>query len=152
MAKNNGQKDAPLVLTDLTQLPGRDIDVRIELDGGQAIVIPCRALTFKRYQEIGRMVTDPMPPVMAGPKGKIYDFQDPVYQSKRDEANERRRYLRLAEFVRAEMPGETLQEQADWLADHLEMGILMALARQMDSTLSGGMAAIEARAATFQPA
>lgn len=152
MAKSNGTAQDARRITSLADLPSRDIDVRVEVDGGDALLIPCRALTFKRYQEIGRMVAEPTPPVMAGPKGKIYDYQDPAYQDKRNEANEQRRYLRLAEFIRIDIPGTDLTSKAAWLADNLEMGVLMALARQMDSTLSGGNAAIEARAATFQSA
>lgn len=139
-------------ITSLTQLPSRDMPVRIEIEGQEdAIVIPCRALTFRRYQEVGRLVADATPPTMAGKNGVLYDWQNPDYRAKQEAIQEQRNMLRLAEFVRADIPGDTLEAKAEWMASELEMGVVYALKAAMDKTLQGGGAAVNARAGTFQP-
>ena len=154
MTKTNGKNSGVQTILDLSALPSRDFMVNIELsseDTPTIIQIPCRAMTFKRYQEIGRMVEDPDPPYVAGKQGKIYDFQDRAYLRAKEVAGEKRQYLRLAEFVQATIPGADLQEKADWMAEHMEAGILLALRRAMDGSMIGGVAHIEARAESFRP-
>ena len=149
MAGKNGKTNG--AITSLLQLPGRDVPVTIEIEGqNDPIVIPCRALTFRRYQEVGRMVTDAAPPTMAGKNGVIYDWQNPDYRARQEAVQEQRNLLRLAEFVRAEIPGDNLQAKADWMMDNLEMGVVYALKAAMDKTLQGGGAAVNARAGAFQ--
>ena len=144
MASSNGHKS----LIDL--LPAREFDVKIEIKGqAEPVVIPCRALSYKRYQEIRRLIPETPVPAMGGPRGKIYDTENPEYKQKRTEANEQRNYLCLAEFIQADIPGDSLQDRADWLANNMEMGIVNELLSQMLGTVENGRAAIEGRAATF---
>lgn len=163
MAKENGKQDLidaaaeaekPVrTLTNLLDLPNRDVPVRIEMDS-ETLIIPCRAMTYKRFREIGRLVPDPSPPVLAGRDGKKYDYQDPEYTRKRQDADEQRLYLRLAEFVQADIPNapkEDLHARGNWIAEHMEMGIVKALSNAVDQTIIGGEAHVEARVATFQP-
>lgn len=150
--KGGGAETKTTPITSLLQLPSRDVPVKIEIEGqDDPIVIPCRALTLKRYQEIGRMVADVQPPSMAGKTGMMYDWQNPDYRAKQEAVQEQRNMLRLAEFVQADIPGASLQEKADWMADNLEMGVIYALKSAMDRTLQGGGAAVNARAETFHP-
>ena len=150
MAGKNGKTNG--AITSLTQLPSRDLPVTIEIEGqDEMIVIPCRALTFRRYQEIGRMVPDVAPPTMAGKNGILYDWQNPEYKAKQEAVQEQRNMLRLAEFVQADIPGNTLQDKADYIANELEMGVVYALKSAMDKTMQGGGASVSAREANFQP-
>lgn len=148
--KTNGKNNG--AISSLTQLPSRDVPVRIEIEGqANPVIIPCRALTFRRYQEIGRMVPDVAPPSMAGKTGVMYDWQNPEYKAKQEAAQEQRNMLRLAEFIQADIPGNTLQDKADYIASELEMGVVYALKSAMDKTIQGGGASVSAREANFQP-
>lgn len=164
MANENGKRDLidaaanpeskPVrTLTSLLDLPNKDVPVRIEMDS-ETLVIPCRAMTYKRFREIGRLVPDPSPPVMAGRNGKMYDYQDPEYNRQRADADEQRLYLRIAEFVQLDIPNTSkgdLKARAAWIAENMEMGIVKALSNAIDQTIVGGEAHVEARAASFQP-
>lgn len=140
---------APVRLTSLADMPSLDIDVHIST-GNEALVIPCRELTYKRFQEIGRMVTEPEPKTVgAGPKGPIYSYSHPEYLQARQDAADRRLYLRLAEFVKLDIPGETLEARAAQLEDALSVAIVTKLAEAMQKTQSEGETRIEQRAVTF---
>ena len=129
-------------------LPDRDKTVFVEMDD-QTLAFPCRMLTYKRFNELGRMIPDPEPPMMAGPKGKIYDLQNPEYLAKFPEVAEKRMFYRLVEFLRMTIPGETMAEKAAYLSDNLEYTIVKALVEGMQQTMIEGKARVESRAATF---
>lgn len=153
MAKDKTTEQKPpeksvVAIASFGDLPDRDITVRIEM-ADKVLAFPCRTLTYKRFNELGRMVPDPEPPVMAGPKGKIYDLQDPNYLKQLPEAAELRMYYRLTEFLRLPIPGATISEKAMFLSDTLEYTIVKALVEAMQQNMLEGKASVEARAATF---
>lgn len=163
MAKENGKQDLidaaaeaekPVrTLTNLLDLPNRDVPVRIEMDS-ETLIIPCRAMTYKRYQELGRLIPDPEPPVLAGKNGKMYDRENPEYLRRLTEVADERLFLRLAEFVQAEIPNTPqtdLKARAAWISEHMEMSIVRGLSSAMTMTVLGGEAHVEARAVSFQP-
>ena len=144
---------APTIKTvaSLTDLPSRSTTVNIAMEDG-ILSFPCKALTYARWNELGRMVTDPPPPIMGGDRsGPKFNLQDPTYIMQREEAGEKRLYYRLTEFLNISIPGETIQERAQALRETLEFGIVKALAQAMQQTALTGEVSVNARAETFHP-
>lgn len=153
MAKEKDNKESPpgkpvVNIGSFGDLPDRDITIFIEM-ADTTLAFPCRTLTYKRFNELGRLIPDPEPPHMAGPKGKIYDLQNPEYLAKFPEVAEKRMFYRLVEFLRLPTPGATLAEKADFLSENLEYTIVKALVEAMQQNMIEGKARVEARAATF---
>ena len=151
MAKEKETKipEKPVVqIVGFGDLPDRDITVFVEMADNQ-LAFPCRTLTYKRFNELGRLIPDPEPPFDAGPKGRIYHLQDPAYLAKFPEVADKRMYYRLAEFLRLPIPGETMAEKAAYLSENLEYTIVKALIEAMQQNMLEGKAHVEARAATF---
>ena len=136
-------------VTSLDALRPRRVMVEIERDG-DVLVIPCRMLSYGEWQRLGYEVLDPEPPYLAGPKGKLYDFNDPQYLMKKQQAQDERMYRRLLAFVQVDVPGETMPEKIAHLRDALEVGIVNKLTAAMMQVATEGRAQVDARAETFQ--
>lgn len=134
----------------LKDIGRRDVTIEIE-HRNEILVFQAKTLTFKRFQELGRLVDAPQPPAMGVDANKrpLYNLNDPGYKKQVDEAENRRGLLRLAEFLDMDIPGETPQEKADALAEALEQDVVISLFNAMWGTVVEGKARVEARAATF---
>lgn len=144
------QKDR-IEVTSLDALRPRRVMVEIERDG-DVLIIPCRMLSYGEWQRLGYEVLDPEPPYMAGPKGKLYDFNNPEYLLKKQQAQDERMYRRLLAFVQIDVPGKDTAEKIAHLRDALEVGIVNKLTAAMMQVATEGRAQVEARAETFQRA
>lgn len=134
----------------LDDLPSRDTTVNIAMDDG-VLSFPCKALTYRRWQELGRMVADPAPPIMGSDKNArpIFNTHDPAWLAQRDDAAEKRMYYRLTEFLNITIPGGTIGERVQALEEKLEFGIVKALFQAMQQTALTGEVSVNARAETF---
>lgn len=138
-----------VAVASLDALRPRNVMVEIERDE-DVLVIPCRMLSFGEWQRIGYEVLDPEAPYLAGPKGKMYDFSDPQYLMKKQQAQDERMYRRLLAFIQVDVPGANVGEQIAHLRDTLEVGIVNKLTVAMMQVATEGRAQVEARAESFQ--
>lgn len=140
-----------LTVSSLADLSPRQVMVEIERDQ-DVLTVPCRMLSYGEWQRLGYEVLDPEPPFLAGPKGKIYDYNDPNYQRTVKQMADERTYRRLLAFVDIEIPGKTVEEKIEHLRDGLEFGVLNQLVTAMMRVAVEGRARVEARAEAFQRA
>jgi hypothetical protein len=139
-------------ITALGDLPSRDTEIRVEMDNHEVLVFPGRALTYKRWNEIGRLVSDPEPPTGGFDKqGRpIYNLNDPGYINQKQEAADKRMYYRLVEFLQMDIPGDSMDAKVEALSDAIEFRIMKALITGVSQEhFSGAGVSASARAATF---
>ena len=143
-------------ITSLADLPGRETVIRIDLENGEPpLEFPGKTLTYKRWNELGRMIPDPEPSSGGFDKmGRpIYNFHDQVYLAKKGEAEDQRMYYRLVEFLSIDIPGDTLDEQVEALANAIEFRLMRALLNGIGMEhLKVAEVSVSARAVTFPAA
>lgn len=132
----------------------------VELDDvdedGEPIVIEftMKVLSYFRFNEIGKMVKDPTPETMGvdpSTKRPLFDTNSEAYRTRQNDVSNERIVLRLAEsLVDPVIPGDTLQDKAEWMKNNISTAIIAQLNMAMGSTLVRGEARIANRAATFQ--
>lgn len=139
------------VLGSLTELGRRELTIEIEMDD-EVLVIPMKALTFKEWQEAQRSVPNPTPPPSrVGKNGEpIFDYNDPAYLTQMADATNKRMMLMLIRAIQIEIPGETEDQQIEFLRG-LEYGLLDKLAALMAEFNREVNAHINARADSFHP-
>lgn len=152
MAEENSKPGREKVkITDLHQLAVQDIDVTIQM-GDYDLEIPMRTLTFGQWVQVDRDIPMPEPPAMGGPKGKIYDRQDPGYLRNIDEVAQKRMLLRIARSLRIDgIDRTTPQSEIDCLQEAMDNSIINGLAQIITQLHQERNARIEARANSFQP-
>ncbi len=112
----------------LADLTIANYTVELEFEDGEILEVEMRELSFKQWQELGYSVTEPGAPHITTAKGgKTYDYNDPPYLQLRAQANDRRNILRLAAAMVEDVPGETVEEKADYLAENLDPVMLGGL-------------------------
>lgn len=139
-------------ITSLADLPGRETSIRVLLSDDTELVFPGKALSYKRWNELGRMVSYPQPPTGGFDKmGRpIYNLQDPEYLNAKEIAGEKRMYYRLVEFLTIDIPGDNLDAQVEALSEAIEFRIMKALLQGISQEhFSGAGVSVSARAATF---
>ncbi len=125
-------------------------------DDGEPVTIEfkMRVLSYFRFNEIGKMVTDPTPETMgidATTKRPLFDTNSASFRNKLNDAANERSIMRLADsMVEPEIPGDSLQEKSTWIKDNMPTAIVQALINAMGSTLVRGEARIKSRADSFQ--
>lgn len=147
------KKKQRATITKLADLERRHITVIVERDDDE-LEIPCKTLTWKRWQDLGVQVPDPAPPIFGVDRnGRPQpNYNDPTYLAEKEAANTRRLYLRLLDFLDIDIPGDTPEARMTALQDTLEVGLVNRLASVMGQFAREGEARIETRAATFHDA
>ena len=145
------KKDAPReVVTSLSQIGARKINVEIEDIDGTILEIPMRTLSYGEFQRVGRDVVDPTPPVlMAGPGGTTYDFKNPAYLEALEHAKTKRMALRLVHCLEIEVEGNSLDAKADALLEGISTQAFYTLIAAMNRAHTERGARVEARAERF---
>ncbi len=123
MAKKQKRRAATLA-----DLQVQNYMVELEFEDGEILEVELRELSFKEWQALGYSVTEPGAPHIADKRGrKEYDYNEPNYLQKRAQASDRRNILRLAAAMVEPVPGETVEEKADYLAENLDPVMLGGL-------------------------
>lgn len=154
MSKRKEKAVKAIHVQTLDVLPEKEFTLTVTFkDEDQPYRFDCRRMTYNDFQTIGRMVIDPQP-IQNGLddlKRPIYDTTSPTYRSALVAANDRRLFLRMTKFVLFKYPHDTIEENADYLAENLEYPIAQAIGRAMLESVQGGQINIAATAATFHP-
>lgn len=141
-------------VTSLSQLMPQDINVQIIMSDERMMEFPCREMTWARMSEIERSVPEYIGDVSAateiGKTGFYVKKDHPAYLAALAAANQKRLMLKLAEFVRFEVPGNTLDERAAALSDVLTPDIVDGLARALNQMSRAQVAKVEDRADSFR--
>ena len=95
----------------------------IDVDG-DLWEIPCRELTYVEFNETTKEITYPQPEEWAGPTGKVYLTNDPVYQQKRGEADQKVALRRVAKMM--DFPDQTVDQKVEALS-RAPMALVMGL-------------------------
>lgn len=137
-------------ITALSDFRSLEFDAEITL-ADEIIEIPCKMLTYARYQQIGRMVATPAAPLNGADRNgrPIRNYDDPTWLAQRADAEDKRTFLRIAEMVQLPIDGKTLEEKAEKLQEILEPAIVIGLARVLNGQFNESEDAIANRAATF---
>ena len=129
------------------------VRVRVRFDDGRNVVFNAQPLTYKRWNELGRMVKNEDPPIngvdsLGRPN---YNVHDDTYLKQLAINEEERMYFRLAEFVLLDWgEADTLAKRKTMLEEELEMSVSMALMEAMiQISRDGAGETARARAATF---
>lgn len=132
------------------------VDVNVTTSYGRTITIPLRLLSWHEWTAIGTAVHDPAMPNnrrdASGNNGLPNPF-DMKYQAEKAEADEERAYRRLAKALKGggnDIPGETLEDQAEAIREVIEVGIANALLTLLGKMASEGKARVLERAESFQ--
>lgn len=139
----------------LKDLGAEVVDVSIETAYGRTITLPLRLMTWHEWSSIGEAVRDPAIPndrrdSNGNAQPNPYSMK---YQAELAEAREERQYRRLAFALKGggnDIPGETLEEQAEAIREVIEVGIATALILLLGKMASEGQARILTRADSFQ--
>lgn len=138
----------------LDVLPEKEFTLTVTFkEDGESYTFNCRRMTYEDHQTTGRLIIDPQP-VQNGLddlKRPIYDTNSPTYRSALIAASDRRLFLRMTRFLLLDYPHDTIEENADYLAENLEYPIAQAIGRAMLDSTQGGQIDIAATAATFHP-
>lgn len=111
MAKQKKQKR---IIGSLAELKASTFTAVIELED-EEWEFPCKELSYSRFHEIGMEVQDPTPEQFAGPKGVIYNTQEPLYQQRKADADRERALRRVAEML--DYPGQSTDDKIIALKD-----------------------------------
>lgn len=145
-------KEKPRVqVTELAQLSARDVEYVLEFPDAD-MVIPGQVLTLSEWNACDR--AEPVVPrvtVGGGPKGPIYDDNDPGYLQAREARAERVIYRRVLKSIKITVPGETIDEQIEVLRASLGANAMNALILLVLQAHGGLEARVQNRAASFQP-
>ena len=155
------EKPAKAIVTalSLADLAPRRGTVIVERpDDQDDLAIPYKELTYKRYWEIGRMVDDP--PAHDGTpidftkdeKGElrhVYSINWTKYQQARQDVENQRMLMRLAEFVDLPFQSETLEGRAEELQTAVPHDVLKSISAAMATLTLGSESRVSARAAAF---
>lgn len=136
----------------LADLGQRTVTLIIETEN-EVLEFTGRTLTNKRYNDIGRMVPEPVPPINGVDNNKrpVFNNLDPGFKAEEARAGNRRGLLRLAEFLQLDWgSATTLDEKADLLDSTLEFNVVRELQTAMGMTLMEGKGRVAARAEMFQ--
>jgi hypothetical protein len=146
---DEAKPDKPVIaITSLDAFAPGDVDVTLEFED-HIETVPMRALSYAKFQSIGREVKNPLPPITgAGKTGPIFDYKDADYLIAMQEAEITRSCKRLLASLRLDVPGKTDDEKIAYLQglDVNRMALLMNVVSQL---VTEGKAHVEARAATF---
>lgn len=142
----------PHLIIALSDLPDRRMTITIIISDEESIQFKGVLLSYKRWNELGRLVPDPMPSVSGfdSVRRPIYNLYDPVYLNQKETAGEKRTFYRLIEFLEMDIPGDTLDEKVKALEDALEFKVMRALIEAISKEhLERAEVDVSARAATF---
>lgn len=142
----------PAQVATLSDLECALITVEVELSDGVPLLVPCKLIPQFRMIQLGNMIPGATAPVVDYKSGGIpvYNYADPAYIAAALEINFKRNCLRLAEMIQMPIPGETLQERADYIRDHFDPRVTEGLAGVISSQVEKAKARIITRAETFQ--
>lgn len=149
------EKEAPKKparqITRFDELEPVQIFVEIPQADGEWISLPVRPLGVRQWEQVGRTIPVPQPPIMGADDQKrpLYDWNDTTYRQAVTDANTRRTYARLFAFIGIEVPGDTLDAKITALEARLHAGEIQALAEAMERLFKGEEAKIVSTAATF---
>jgi len=142
------QPPRPATLGDLGRT---DVDVIIELPGGDEVLIPMRSLSYHRYNAIRWSVPDPAPPVNGVDKNgrPVFDYHDATHLKRVADAGLERTYRLLLASLKLDIPGESDEEKLQYLRDEMDGAIVRQLMNVMEQIATKGSARIAARAGAF---
>ena len=127
-------------------------NIEIERHDGTLMRIPVRELGYKEWIAAEREAPMPAPIVIgADSNGRpLYNDKDPAYKQARAEALERRVYLRMSKALKIDIPGDTVDEQIDYVAN-LPAEIFATISVYMNQMHQVRTAEVKARAESFHP-
>jgi len=122
----------------------------IETWDQQVYEVPIRKLSLDAWGAVGKEIETPKPPELgAGPKGPVYNYEDPVYLAAKKEAEDQRMYRRILACLRIDVPGKTVEAQVKALRAQLPADVTQALGTYIFQLHNRWRRAVEARADNF---
>lgn len=141
----------------LSDLECGTITVVVTLADSAEVTVPMKLLPQYRMMQLSAMIPNaplPQPTDAAGknPDGSvkwIYNYNDPVYVAAANEVYFKRNCLILAEMVQLTIPGDSLQERADYIREHFDPLVTDQLTSVVSIQREKVKARIITRAETF---
>ena len=136
-----------------TNAPRRERNVIVEMPNGQELSFTLRELNLNEWNRIERAVTNPAPPIRGVDKNArpVYNYYDTDYLRAIAEANEKRTLLHLLAALELDVPGDSQDEQLQWLQEELPRPLLSGLVEALNQTERTWEARVIDRAEQFQP-
>lgn len=123
----------------------------VEFDMGDTeFEVSMKRISFRQWREIEDSVPVVVPPERVQGKQKRFAYDHPRYRDEQDERMNRIGVLRVAASVVDDVPGKTLEERADFLAENLTIGMVLRMYRWLAEMHGEGESDDVALADTFQ--
>lgn len=150
MADEEKQPQKEIIqVTSLDQLGTQKVILEIETQDS-ILQIPAHTLTYAQWVACQREIPAPNPPEFAGKGGVIYDRENPDFQRKQDEWNEKVAMLRVLKCLDIPIMGSTQDERLSVLVNTLGAQVTRSVINGLTLAHTGGLARIRNRAETFQ--
>lgn len=134
----------------LADLVSTGITVKVEREG-TVFEFKAKPMTYARWQELGWMVPQPQANVSGfDNRGRpIFDDRSAAYQAALQRAESERTYLRLAEFLDMDIPGDSVQAKAESLKQSLETDVYKVLEAALWAVATEGVTSAKDRSKRF---
>ena len=136
-------------ITSLDQLPKAGDEVLVEFDAeGARHRIKAKRLSHRQWTELNFSLPQPSPPDRMGPRGLEPNFKNVDYLSELDKRFQALSLLRIAATLVVPIPGGTVEQKANYIAENLSEGFVSAVYIAI-ATLHGEGDAVAQRVDTF---
>lgn len=135
----------------LSDLECATITVVITLADDNEVTVPMKMIPQYRMMQLSAMIPSAVPPLVdyaAGGK-PVYNYNDAVFVAAVGKVNFERSCLMLAEMVKLDIPGETLEEKAAYIRETFDPIVTDQLVSVISERREKAKARIITRAETF---
>lgn len=128
------------------------ITVIVSLADESEVIVPMKMIPQYRMMQLSAMIPSAMPPmvdIQHGTQKPIYNYADPAFVAAVGEVSFKRNCLMLAEMVKIDIPGETLEEKAKYIQETFDPIVTDQLIGVVSERREKAKARIVTRAETF---
>lgn len=138
-------------LAKLDDLEVATINMVITLADNSEVTLPMKMIPRFKMLQLTASIPDPEPPLIDYGKGgvPIYNRNDATYLAGCEQASFKRNSILIAEMVLIELPGETLEQKAEYIRDKFDPLVTEQIVLALKLQQEKAKARIISRAATF---
>lgn len=128
------------------------ITVVIQLADDTEVTVPVKMIPQYRMMQLSAMIPSALPPVVDiqhGTQKPVYNYNDPAFVAQVGEVQFKRNCLMLAEMVKIDIPGETLDDKALYIRENFDPIVTDQLVNVVGERREKAKARIVTRAETF---
>lgn len=128
------------------------ITVVITLADDSEVTVPMKMIPQYRMMQLSAMIPSAMPPmvdIQHGTQKPIYNYSDPAFVAAVGKVQFERNCLMLAEMVKIDIPGETLEGKATYIRETFDPIVTDQLVNVIGERREKAKARIVTRAETF---